>query len=311
MKKPLTILTLLLSLLLSAPFPAAAERDLETGTFLQRDPAGFVDGPNLYNYVRQNPWSKFDPYGLKEEGPEGTWIKTDSDSHYVHVMGPGLNPVDRAAIEARLNDSRPQNRDQAVDRYAEVLHSYHVEELAFPILRDAYNPEAAQLRHSLAGALMMQLGDRGGLGPTLGRPGPGRGRINPGVNGTGTSNPGGNSAKTTGEESKVEVSKVIVVDQSKYPQSVQHLEEAGALNTPLTVDRAGAAARRAAALKGVPTQQGMDRDEAPPAVFKEGSQSVKPIPFSDNRGSGGTIGQQLRDVKDNETVILQKKTGEK
>jgi hypothetical protein len=55
----------------------------------------------------------------------------------------------------------------------------------------------------------------------------------------------------------------------------------------------------------------MDRDEAPPAVFKEGSQSVKPIPFSDNRGSGGTIGQQLRDVKDNETVILQKKTGEK
>ena len=39
-------------------------RDLETGTFLTRDPAGFVDGPNLYGYVRQNPWSKFDPNGL-------------------------------------------------------------------------------------------------------------------------------------------------------------------------------------------------------------------------------------------------------
>ncbi|MHA3770735.1 RHS repeat-associated core domain-containing protein [Verrucomicrobiota bacterium sgz303538] len=39
-------------------------RDLATGVFLTRDPAGFVDGPNLYSYVRQNPWSKFDPEGL-------------------------------------------------------------------------------------------------------------------------------------------------------------------------------------------------------------------------------------------------------
>lgn len=39
-------------------------RDLETGTFLSRDPAGFVDGPNLYAYVRQNPWTNFDPNGL-------------------------------------------------------------------------------------------------------------------------------------------------------------------------------------------------------------------------------------------------------
>ncbi len=36
-------------------------RDLETGTFITPDPAGFVDGPNLYAYVRQNPWTKFDP----------------------------------------------------------------------------------------------------------------------------------------------------------------------------------------------------------------------------------------------------------
>jgi RHS repeat-associated protein len=39
-------------------------RDLETGVFMTKDPAGFVDGPNLYAYVRQNPWSKFDPEGL-------------------------------------------------------------------------------------------------------------------------------------------------------------------------------------------------------------------------------------------------------
>ena len=33
--------------------------------FLTKDPAGFVDGPNLYCYVRQNPWTSFDPEGLK------------------------------------------------------------------------------------------------------------------------------------------------------------------------------------------------------------------------------------------------------
>jgi RHS repeat-associated protein len=38
-------------------------RDLETGVWLSRDPAGFVDGPNLYAYVQQNPWTKFDPDG--------------------------------------------------------------------------------------------------------------------------------------------------------------------------------------------------------------------------------------------------------
>jgi RHS repeat-associated protein len=42
-------------------------RDLETGTFITRDPAGFVDGPNLYCYVRQNPWTSFDPEGLASE----------------------------------------------------------------------------------------------------------------------------------------------------------------------------------------------------------------------------------------------------
>jgi len=44
-------------------------RDLETGTFITRDPAGFVDGPNLYAYVKQNPWTKFDPEGLASKDP--------------------------------------------------------------------------------------------------------------------------------------------------------------------------------------------------------------------------------------------------
>ena len=47
-------------------------RDLDTDTFITRDPLGFVDGPNMYAYVGQNPWTKFDPEGLfwKEFGEE-------------------------------------------------------------------------------------------------------------------------------------------------------------------------------------------------------------------------------------------------
>jgi len=41
-------------------------RDLETGTFITRDPLGFTDGPNLYTYVHQNPWTHFDPEGLED-----------------------------------------------------------------------------------------------------------------------------------------------------------------------------------------------------------------------------------------------------
>jgi RHS repeat-associated protein len=40
-------------------------RDLETGSFITRDPLGFVDGPNMYSYVVGNPWTKFDPEGLE------------------------------------------------------------------------------------------------------------------------------------------------------------------------------------------------------------------------------------------------------
>ncbi len=44
-------------------------RDLATGVFITRDPMGMVDGPNLYSYVRQNPWTSFDPEGLERLRP--------------------------------------------------------------------------------------------------------------------------------------------------------------------------------------------------------------------------------------------------
>lgn len=73
-----------LSLFLITALPALAWRDLETGVFLTRDPAGFVDGPNLYAYVNQNPWTKFDPEGLDAE--------KISEGRYRYTLRPDLDP---------------------------------------------------------------------------------------------------------------------------------------------------------------------------------------------------------------------------
>lgn len=65
-------------------------RDLETGTFIIRDPLGFVDGPNVYTYVVQNSWTKFDPLGLKfevegdyEEDDDGNRTYQDADQQQI------------------------------------------------------------------------------------------------------------------------------------------------------------------------------------------------------------------------------------
>ncbi len=62
-------------------------RDLETGVWLSRDPAGFVDGPNLYAYVKQNPWTAFDPDGLQEKKAPASAKSTESKR--VDLMGGG------------------------------------------------------------------------------------------------------------------------------------------------------------------------------------------------------------------------------
>jgi len=94
--------------------------------------------------------------------------------------------------------------------------------------------------------------------------------------------------------------KDVYIDPSKYPASAGHAADAQAAGHPdvLTVDRPGASDRRADATAGHATQPGTDRDEYPPAVTREGGAgaSVQNIPSSDNRGSGASIGNQIRDV---------------
>ena len=102
---------------------------------------------------------------------------------------------------------------------------------------------------------------------------------------------------------------VINISRSRYPESAAHIEDAQAAGQPttLTIDRAGAAARRREALSGTPARSGLDRDEYPPAMFREGGKgaSVRHIDPSDNRGAGACIGAACRGLPNGSTVTIQ------
>ena len=64
-------------------------RDLETGSFITRDPLGFVDGPNMYSYVNENPWSKFDPEGLAGyffDGTDNDKVKKPKEATHIAAL---------------------------------------------------------------------------------------------------------------------------------------------------------------------------------------------------------------------------------
>ncbi|WP_181775809.1 NucA/NucB deoxyribonuclease domain-containing protein [Amycolatopsis pittospori] len=97
----------------------------------------------------------------------------------------------------------------------------------------------------------------------------------------------------------------IEIDGTKYPESVQHIIDnltpnaKGKYRYEGTVDRPGAKDRRKKSLRGIRRIVGKDRDEWPQAVFVEGGKgaSVRHIDPSDNKGSGASLGNQMRGNK--------------
>jgi len=110
------------------------------------------------------------------------------------------------------------------------------------------------------------------------------------------------SFKSLFKSSDASTPKDVYIDPTQHPAAAGHAADAQAAGQPdvLTVQRPGKDDRRAEATAGTPTQPGLDRDEYPPAVTAEGGQgaSVRLIPSSDNRGAGGSLGQQIKDVPD-------------
>lgn len=100
----------------------------------------------------------------------------------------------------------------------------------------------------------------------------------------------------------------IELSRSEYPESAKHIEEAVAdgQTEELTLDRKMAKPNRKASLKGTDTVPGMDRDEYPFAMTREGGAGadIKHIPSSDNRGSGSYLRWQLDKIPDGKTFKI-------
>jgi hypothetical protein len=100
----------------------------------------------------------------------------------------------------------------------------------------------------------------------------------------------------------------LVFSKSKYPTIRRHFRGALRRGWPrrLVLNRRGADARRDRLLEGIPTKDGFDRDEYPPAVGRgkgTGLQrgrhprgwkaDVRYVPSSENRSHGASLGAKL------------------
>lgn len=101
---------------------------------------------------------------------------------------------------------------------------------------------------------------------------------------------------------------IICISASRYPGAASNIlagQQAGAGRFGI-VNRAGVADRRRAALAGVPTRAGFDRDEFPMAVMRLTNRNVRiaHIPSADNRGAGSFIGHQLAPISNRRPITL-------
>ncbi len=91
-------------------------RDLESGVFITRDPLGFVDGPNVYTYVRQNPWSSFDPLGLKLDDATHRVERLDDTEpekpKYRDYVQPGMDSSARSIAKTKYKAADAEYKEK-------------------------------------------------------------------------------------------------------------------------------------------------------------------------------------------------------
>ena len=192
-----------------------AERDLETGTFLTRDPAGMVDGPNLYSYVRQNPWTHFDPEGLATDLSgggkymngrvmDGGTAFNDGEQALFNITGGHGNATDHAVID-RLNSGLWGQVALPLARLG-LEHSEEAEKIGMAmgagIVASSNEPGAAPMR-----VQPRTTGNSVGLAEA---------ELPVNKFTTANGNPGGKSAKTTIEESRITIA--TVADSATNPE---------------------------------------------------------------------------------------------
>jgi len=101
----------------------------------------------------------------------------------------------------------------------------------------------------------------------------------------------------------------VGVSRGQYGEAAEHIESymsQDSVTNLFTIDRGNSAARRKASLAGYDCIKGLDRDEFPMAMFKEGGAfaSVWYVNPHDNRSLGSAIGQALKQFADNTKVMF-------
>ena len=98
-------------------------------------------------------------------------------------------------------------------------------------------------------------------------------------------------------------SAVIRLSEARYPNVVDHIEDAGLAHKTMRVNRRGAEQRRERLLSWYtrrhkqPKNDGLDLDEQSPAMLRSSwKASVRPVPESENRSQGAMMGNRLRGV---------------
>lgn len=100
----------------------------------------------------------------------------------------------------------------------------------------------------------------------------------------------------------------INISKKLYGQAAKHIEDAQKAGKPeiVTIDRPNAPQRRAEAMSKLPPLPFFERDEYPPAMFKEGgtNASVRYVNPRDNRACGAYIGNACRPYPDGTRVRI-------
>ena len=114
--------------------------------WLERDPAGYQDGPSLYSYLGSNPMAGTDPYGLQESGSfSGNSIKIGREGiehvrvdvvWHVHGDGTVTGNVHVTINETRTTEQHKRNRffydpetNRFVNEYGTALTDREVDAL--------------------------------------------------------------------------------------------------------------------------------------------------------------------------------------
>ena len=235
--------------------------DTATGCFISQDPIGFLaSDSNLSRYIFNDPVNRIDPSGLHAQFDDGF---TEITRFVEGGGGSGGGGLDDGIPSVRIGPGSSLNNEG---------------------LGGGGGSSSTELTRSLENR---PVGGEGNY----------KGNVNTTPQTTNSSN--SNFCKLSDRPKNLPE---LTIDSTKYPESAQHIRDAQASghSSEVTLDRKGATQNRKESLKGYATKPKTDRDEYPPAMFKEGGRgaSVRNINSSDNRGSGSSLGHQARPYPD-------------